>query len=471
MSALADTIYRLSPAFAQNLTVSWYGRKTRRERFGQAFDRMTDLLERSERWSAGEMRAYQDERVASIVAHAYETVPFYRERMDALRLRPADVRTAADLPLLPILTRADVTANAPRLVSRAIPRRDRWSAWTSGTTGSPTPVWWDRDVVAAANACLWRARRWAGVEFGRPYATLFGRLVVPPRETRPPYWRVNRPWRQLLLSPVHLSEATAPLYLAAVADFGAESLETYPSSAYLLARYAQAAGARLALRAVFTTSEPLLPEQRAAVEDAFGCRVFDFYSQAERVGFSSECGEHNGHHLHEEYGVTELVDDGGAPVASGATGRVVATTLHNRAMPLIRYAVGDATAMTGRRCPCGRTLPLTEGVATKQEDLLVASDGRLVPPSVLAGVFKRSTPVSRSQIVQRDAGEVTVRIVRLVGYTRDDERAIEQGFRARLGSGLRVRFEYVEDISVSSRGKYRWIVSTAPHRWGCRSGA
>jgi phenylacetate-CoA ligase len=274
-----------------------------------------------------------------------------------------------------------------------------------------------------------------------------------------------------MLSPVHLSEATAPLYLDAVAEFGAESLESYPSSAYLLARYAQAAGARLPLRAVFTTSEPLLPEQRTAIEDAFACRVFDFYSQAERVAFTSECDEHSGHHLHEEYGVVELVDGDGAPVAPGSPGRVIATTLHNRAMPLIRYAVGDATAMTGLPCACGRTLPVTGGVATKQEDLLVAADGRLVSPSVLTGVFKRSTPVGRSQIVQREAGEITVRVVKLDGYSQDDERAIERGFRARLGAGLRIRFEYVDDIPCSSRGKYRWVISTAPHQWGGGSGA
>jgi phenylacetate-CoA ligase len=79
--------------------------------------------------------------------------------------------------------------------------------------------------------------------------------------------------------------------------------------------------------------------------------------------------------------------------------------------------------------------------------------------------------VGRSQIVQREAGEITVRVVKLDGYSQDDERAIERGFRARLGAGLRIRFEYVDDIPCSSRGKYRWVISTAPHQWGGGSGA
>ncbi len=192
-----------------------------------------------------------------------------------------------------------------------MPGRRLWEAKTSGTTGAVISVSWDRGVVVMTNACLWRSRRWAGVEFGRPYATLFGRLVVPVAATRPPFWRVNRSWNQLVLSPLHLSDATAPLYLDAMRDFGAEALEAYPSSAYVLARYAEAAGVHLPLKAVFTTSEPLLPVQREVIEERFRCPVFDFYSQAERVMFSSECEAHEGHHVFEEYGVTELVDDCG----------------------------------------------------------------------------------------------------------------------------------------------------------------
>jgi len=466
MGQFADRLYALSPPFVQNAVVSAYGARARRDRFGAAFDRAIEFLERSERWSRAELRAYQDERVGAIVAHAYETVAFYRERMDALGLAPRDVRSVDDLPKLPIVTRADLAAHGARMVTTATPRPRLWSVTTSGTTGAPVSVRWDHGVVVMTNACLWRARRWAGFEFGRPYATLLGRLVVPAEATRPPYWRVNRSWNQLLLSPLHVTAETATRYLEAMRDFGVEALEAYPSSAYVLARHARAARGRLNLRAVFTTSEPLLPAQREVIEERFGCRVFDAYGQAERVMFSSECEAHDGHHLFEQYGVTEIVDDRGAPVHPGSPGRVVATSLHNLGMPLIRYELRDATAMAARSCPCGRTLALTKGVATKEEDLLVAEDGRLVSPSLLTGVFKDALRVAESQIVQRERGEVTVRIVRLDGYTDDDERLIAHGLRARLGERATVRFEYVSDIPRSARGKFRWVISTAPVSWG-----
>lgn len=466
MSGFAERLYDWAPVSIQNLLLNEYGRRIGKDRFGAEYDRLNALLERSERWSRGELRAYQDERLAALIKHAYVTVPFYRERMDALRLKPSDVRGVPDLPRLPIISREDITADRERLISTAVPGRRLWEAKTSGTTGAVLSVSWDLGVVVMTNACLWRSRRWAGFEFGRPYATLFGRFVVPAAATRPPFWRVNRSWNQLFLSPLHLTDTTAPLYLEAMRDFGVGALEAYPTSAYILARYAEAAGLHLPLKCVFTTSEPLLPLQREVIEERFRCPVFDFYSQAERVMFSSECEAREGHHIFEEYGVTELVDDSGAPVPVGSVGRVVATSLHNFGMPLIRYALGDVTSMAARPCRCGRTLALATGVATKEEDVVVAPDGRLLPPSLLAPVFKDAHPVAKSQIVQTRPDEITVRIVRLDEFTLDDERHVEHGLKVRMGQGVRVRFEYVEDIPLSARGKFRWIVSTVPLRWG-----
>jgi len=469
MATLALRLYDAAPGALQSLFLSYYGWKIRRERFGPEFERLTSLLERSERWSRDEMRAYQDERIAALFAHAYATVPFYRERMDAAGVAPSDVRRVDDLPKLPILRRDVVVAHHERMVSSAVPGRRLWKVSTSGTTGSPVHVCWDLGVAIMNNACYWRSRRWAGFEFGRPYATLFSRFVVAARAKRPPYWRVNPSWNQLLLSAVHLSEETAPLYLEAMRDHGVEALEAYPSSAYVLARYAEAAGVVHPLRCVFTTSEPLLAQQREVIEERFRCRVFDTYSQAERVMFSSECEAHDGHHLYGEYGVTELVDDQGVPVPEGTIGRVVATSLHNFGMPLLRYELSDATALAGRTCGCGRTLTLATGVATKEQDILVAPDGRMLSASMLIMLFKDLDSVVKSQVIQERPDEVTVRVVTRGELSVTDAETIEHGLHERLGEGVRVRFERVSEIPPSARGKYRWVISKVPLRWGTTS--
>ena len=152
MMSFAERLYDNAPVPIQNLLLSEYGRRIGRGRFGAEFDRLSALLERSERWGREELRAYQDERLAALIANAYATVPFYSERMDALRLKPTDVRSVSDLPKLPIISREDLAANRERLISTAVPGRRLWSAWTSGTTGAVLFVSWDRGVVVAA--CL-----------------------------------------------------------------------------------------------------------------------------------------------------------------------------------------------------------------------------------------------------------------------------------------------------------------------------
>jgi phenylacetate-CoA ligase len=466
MAGLGERLYARCPIPIQNLVISHYGRRILRERFGAGFEETMAFLERSERLSSEEIEAYQNERLRAMARHAYETVPHYRDAMDARRLRPSDVRTIADLTKFPITTREDVVGNPDSFLSRAADRRRLRRATSSGTTGNPVTVDWDTGVSIMNNACLQRTRRWAGFEFGRPYATLMGRMVVPVRQTRPPFWRLNRPWNQLFLSPVHLSQEYLPHYVRKLREAKIEALDAYPSSAYVLARHLESSDQRLPLRAVFTSSESLLPLEREVIERAFECRVFDAYSQTERVLYSSECEMHSGHHVFQEYGIMEVVDSEGSPTPPGERGRVVATGLQNMAMPLIRYSMGDTAVLSNQACACGRTLQLLEEVGMKAQDILVTPDGRMIPPGVATGSFKGVRSIVRSQIVQDRAGAVLVRLVVRKSYGAEDENAVRRGLSQCLGAGVRIEFELVDDIPLSGRGKFRRIISTVPLAWG-----
>ena len=98
-------------------------------------------------------------------------------------------------------------------------------------------------------------------------------------------------------------------------EFRPAVLDGYPSSLYVMAKLLLNRGERLPLRAAITSSETLYDFQREAIESAFDCRVFDYYAAAERVIFSVECDHHRWHHLCEEYGLTELLDESDQPVA------------------------------------------------------------------------------------------------------------------------------------------------------------
>jgi len=463
---LKSRLYSNLPVALQNRLVSMYGSRILSERFDSDYEKAMAFYEVSQWWSREELRAYQDERLRTLVKHAFDTVPYYHEAMRGQGLSPDDITTQGDLSKLPPLTKHDVRHNLDRLISTGADRRRLHKAYTSGSTGLPVAVYWDHGVTTMNNASLWRCRRWAQFEFGRPYASLLVYAVVPERQSSPPFWRLNAPWNQLLLSSLHLSVRNVPSYLEAMGERGVEALEAYPSTAYVLAQFMRELGAFFPLSCVFTTSEPLLDYQREAIEERFRCGVYDAYGQAERVMFSAECSEHRGHHVHEEYGITELVDSDGQPVPTGSVGRVLATGLHNYAMPLLRYEVGDAAAFTGEPCPCGRGLRLLDGVSTKAEDILVMPDGRMVTSTAFLRAFKGVVGIDQIQVVQRVADHLTVRLVTNSGYGDRGERTIRTRLRERFGEDVTLSFEFPETIPRTGRGKYRTVISDVPLQWG-----
>jgi phenylacetate-CoA ligase len=461
----SETLYGRLPVAGQEMVIAWRGRRILRDRFGPGYEELRRLLDDSEWYDRERLRSYQDGRLQALIVHAYETVPYYRDVMDARRLKPSDVRTAHDLTKLPVLLKEDVRANAERLVSRAARRRTLRSAATSATTGAPLSIYWDRAVALMNHACYFRVRRWAGAPFGKRCATLQGRITVPAEQRKPPFWRRNPSWNQIFFSSLHMSAENLPHYVAELRRFEPEVLEVYPSSAYILARFLEARGERLPMPSVITTGEPLLPPERETIERCFGTRVFDAYGLAERVAFSSECDRHEGQHLFEEYGVTEFVDDRGEPVATGAPGRLTGTSLHNFAMPLIRYVTGDVATPSDRVCGCGRQLPMLDGLTAREGDLLVTPDGRLVPPVMVSWAVRFLRDCDQWQIVQESRHEILVRAVTRSPITDEERAGVAARLARHLGASVRTRVERVSEIPLTSRGKIRHVISHVPPLW------
>lgn len=465
MNRYAAAVYRHAPVWGQNLLLSAFAARLDRQRYGGRFAEFADLLTRTERFSAGELRDYQDERLREIVAHAYATVPYYRERWDRLKLKPADIRGQADLPKLPLLTKADIKANFEALRSRDVAPRQLLTGHTSGTTGTPLTVGYDQACVWMTYAVFDRHYRWAGLRLARDgdrIAVARGNVIVPLEQKTPPFWRFNRTHNQMLLSSFHLSKANLAAYVEAMDAFRPTVVDGYPSTLYILARYLESQGRQFPVRAAITSSETLYEFQREAIERQFACRVHDYYALAERVVFSGECDQHAGHHVAMEYGIAEVTDDQGVPVARGDVGRLVGTSLHNRAMPLIRYETNDRTALLDRVCPCGRAHDLMADVTTKAEDVLTLPDGRMISPSVLTHPFKPLDSIEGSQIVQVAPDRVVVRLIPGQGYQPALTEHLKTELGARLGDGVTVDVQMVDRLEVSPNGKFKWVISRVP---------
>jgi phenylacetate-CoA ligase len=459
----AESIYRRSPRWAQTFLLNVHAWRIERHRYGPKYREAVRHLLASQRWTPAQIRTFQNERVRQMVSRTYASSPFYRQLWDDAGVKPGDVQGIADLTRLPVIDKALVREHGTRMISGSSTKRDWVNGHTSGTTGSPLSLWYDRETCIMTNAVDRRQKIWGGMEDRDWIGVFLGRVVVPLDQSGPPFWRPNWIQKQVWFSSFHLSDELLPQYFDEIRRRGLQFLEGYPSTLYVLARCLERRRERLPMRAVFTSSETLLPVQRQAIESAFSCRVFDFFGHAERVVFATECDEHDGKHIAEEFGVVEVTDASGTPVPDGEPGFLVGTSLYNTAMPLFRYRTTDVTAILNEPCRCGRALRRIRDVTTKAEDIVLTPDGRMVSPSILTHPFKPLVQVLKSQIIQDRLDHITVKIVPSSDFAVTDREHLIHELQQRLGSAMTIDIELVNDIPRERSGKFRWVISRLAH--------
>lgn len=460
--SIAERLYAKSPAWLETAMLNAHAGRLQLHRYGRKLRTALAELVALERADPDAIRAYQSTRLRAVVRSAARS-SYYNAVFARAGVRPEDVTSVDDLRRLPLLLKNTVRASGAELVTEPRPRRGWVHGHTSGTTGSPLSLWYDRRTCVYTTAVDWQQKLWAGMRPGDWIGMVLGRVIVPVDRSAAPFWRANHVQRQVWFSSFHLTDENIPQYLAEIRRRRLRFLEGYPSTLFILARYLTRAGETLPLQASFTSSETLHPHQRELIETAFAAPLFDFYGMAERVVFGSECELHNGKHLNEGYGITEIVDASGSPVADGEIGYVVGTSLHNEAMPMLRYRTSDMSAIEVETCSCGRTARRLRNVTTKAEDIIVLPDGRMLSPSILTHPFKPFDEIVASQIVQEALDEVHVRIVARESFTPEMENRLGSALRERLGPTVRLTLERVDEIPREPSGKFRWVVSKVAH--------
>jgi len=253
-----------------------------------------------------------------------------------------------------------------------------------------------------------------------------------------------------------------PHYISELERYQPTLLAGYPSSIYLLALGNRRYGGPLRPRAIYTASETLFDSQRETIEESFGCKVFMWYGNSEMCANVVEC-EKGRYHLKSEHSYVEIVDGSGQHVSVGREGKMVCTGFGNYAMPLVRYSVEDIAVLSKEEvCGCGRGGKIIERIVGRTDDYIVTPDGRFV--GRLGHMFKDSVHVKLAQIVQNEVDEVIIRIVKDGSYSTGDEDDILCETRLRLGSSIKIVFEYVDDIERTGTGKYRFIISNIQNK-------
>jgi phenylacetate-CoA ligase len=204
----------------------------------------------------------------------------------------------------------------------------------------------------------------------------------------------------------------------------------------------------------------LLPTERRIIEQAFGCKVTDLYG-CEEVGLiASECERHEGMHLDAENVFVEIVDHEGKDAAPGTDGAIIVTSLIGKAMPIIRYRMGDMASLATRTCACGRTLPLLNNVSGRVADFLVRKDGSIVAGvSLVERTLTKFPGIAQMQLIQENLDELLVNIVKDGEYGAETEAGLIEELKRSVGEHNSIRIEFVPRIPQERSGKYRFAIS------------
>lgn len=452
MNRGAQFLYDRSPVAVQNGLLSAYGLYLRRLRYGLVHRATLEELLRSQWLGAAELAERQSRELVRLVRHARATVPFYAH------LPQLDRGDADGLRALPLVSKDAIQAADLDMVSGAYRGARLKEIHTGGTTGKPLNIRCTSEVLQRNYAFFDRFRSWTGCRPGERSATFAGRNIVPRSgDDSGVYWRRNHAANAMLLSSYHLSPDNIPGYVRALQGFAPTLIDSYPSSLAPVAQYVLQHGITdIRPRAIITSSETLEPEARAELEAAFGCRVFDHYGAAEMAALITQC-EKGTYHVNPEFGIVELLDDTGSPVAPGEVGQIVATGFLNDVQPLIRYATGDLAVRGSGECPCGRAFPHVQRIIGRRDDVIITPDGRRI--GRLDPVFKVTAGLHETQIIQDRRDHVRVEVVTTPLFVDADGETLKREIERRLGPTMKVDIVRVAHIERAASGKLRTVVN------------
>lgn len=452
MASMQERIYQRSPAWLQNVLVSAYGYRLYRKRYSGIYHEIRDLLRQSRHWSQEKTESWQAEKLHDMVRHCRLNVPYYQELFAEHGLHEHDFTSAEDVRKIPILTKAILRQDTARFRSGL--GNTYMTQHTSGSTGTPLALEVDEYTYKLAMALLVEHEEYHGIPFGAKRATFAGRMVQPAEQLTPPFARFNKAENQMIYSSYHLNSDTFPWYAKALDSFRPLELIGYPSAISDLAFYYMSTGIKpnFEPKAVISNSETLLDWQREKIEHVFNCPVRDYYGTAEYVLFAGQNNDGD-YRINPIIGITEILDEQGDPSHEG---RLIATSLVNKVMPLLRYEVGDSAISPENRHSMHSVTRSLERINGRLDDYIELPDGRRL--GRLDHIFKGIEGLIEAQIVQDSPSHCTINTVFSSASRTENTDRLKANFNSRTGHQMNVTIRSVAQLSRGPNGKFRNVI-------------
>ncbi len=421
-------------------------------------------LRRFQDYTREEIEEYQTKRLRETIKHCYENVPYYTRLFKREGLKVSDIRCIDDLEKIPILTKDANRSNFSSLISRRpADLRGYRIAKTSGSTGSPAMFVQERRLVGMIQAYIELAFENIGIPSLPIRCLRRERCVISDKvgmKSRGLFFHDDPGFdpiiRQIMFRN-SVTEQGLSAYIGLLRKYSPRYFIGRPSLLYFLSRYVERERIKdVGFDIATTEGSPLSNAQRSHIEKHLGCRVFSFYRNMEHISFGDECSKKKGMHLSDVLSVTEGIRKG--KVVFGKSADLVSTSLNHRAMPLIRYDMGDSGIMSKRKCRCGRETHMIESFLGRSGDILVLRGDRIIFPIEVQSSLEMMANIKESQLVQEDDNRFTIKVVTDEKFNKCDEGRLLAIMQRLLGTNTEINIRYVDSIFIRGE-KPRIVIS------------
>ena len=407
------------------------------------------------------IRALQEEKLLKQVRHAWEHVPYYRQKMEEHGVKPEDIQTLADIHKLPFISKHDLRETYPYGLL-AVPLKDCVRIHsTSGTTGKRVIAYYTQADIDMWNDCTARALAAAGgtdedvchIAYG--YGLFTGGAGIDGGS------------HKLGCLTVPASSGNTERQIMFIMDLKATILCCTPSYAAYLAESMKEMGygpEDIPLKIGIFGAEAWSEEMRRDIEQTLGIKAYDIYGLTELSGpgVAFACSAQDGMHINEDHFLAEIIDpDTGEVLPEGSQGELVLTALDKQAFPILRYRTRDICVLNREKCSCGRTHVRMTKPLGRSDDMLIIRGVNVFPSQIETVLLNHGYAANYQIIVDRvnNTDTLTVKVEMTpqmftdnVGEIDERRKELAEGIKNILG--IRAKVTLVAPKSIErSNGK------------------
>jgi len=425
----------------------------------RAFYYLQNML-RNAYWDYEKLINYQNKKLKKIIQYAYNNVPFYHYYFKKNGIRPEDIKNSKDLNKLPIIRKNDIRNNYEDFISKEFKKRNLITISTSGSSGKPLYL-----HISQAEDEFRKAKHLrANISLGQKPRDRW--VIITSPHHFGTSTKIQRFFNLYVPTPISVFDDVS-IQLFKIERFKPKILDGYSSSLLLLAKEVEKRKKGYdQLKFIIGGSELIDIGSRHFIESVFDVPFYDQYACIEFERIAWQCPEKVGYHMDFDSLVLQFVDQDNE-VSSGESGEIICTSLFNYAMPLIRYATGDAGIQSDEKCSCGRRLPLMKVVEGRTDSFLYFPNNRVMSPrafTVAMSTFKDYAYIDQFRIVQKEIDHIIV-FIKLKNNLREEavfSRNLCDYLRRTLSldmDNVLIEIKFVDNIPLDKTGKLMMVVS------------